>query len=69
MPDDKMPPVAVTQTKDIRIVEFQNNKILDEGNIADIGVTLNAMIEESQPYRHRTEDLVPPNPSGRLNPV
>jgi anti-sigma B factor antagonist len=48
MPDDKMPPVAVTQTKDIRIVEFQNHKILDEGNIADIGVTLNAMIEETQ---------------------
>ena len=47
MPDDKMPPVAVTQTKDIRIVEFQNHKILDEGNIADIGVTLNAMIDET----------------------
>ena len=47
MPDDKMPPVAVSQTKDIRIVEFQNHKILDEGNIADIGITLNAMIEET----------------------
>ena len=49
MPDDKMPPVAVTTIKDIRIVEFQNHKILDEGNIADIGGTLNAMIEEVQP--------------------
>ena len=47
MPDDKMPPVAVSQTKDIRIVEFQNHKILDEGNIADIGLTLTAMIEET----------------------
>jgi len=37
MADDKMPPVAVTQNKDVRIVEFQNHKILDEGNIADIG--------------------------------
>ena len=36
MPDDKMPPVAVSQTKDIRIVEFQNHKILDEGNIAGL---------------------------------
>jgi anti-sigma B factor antagonist len=47
MADDKMPPVAVSQQKDIRIVEFQNHKILDEGNIADIGVTLNAMIDET----------------------
>jgi anti-sigma B factor antagonist len=49
MADDKMPPVAVTQLKDVRIVEFQNHKILDEGNIADIGATLNAMIEELHP--------------------
>ena len=48
MADDRMPPVAVSQTKDIRIVEFQNHKILDEGNIADIGATLTAMIEEAQ---------------------
>src|SRR3982751_3712918 len=47
MADDRMPPVAVSQTKDIRIVEFQNHKILDEGNIADIGATLTAMIEEA----------------------
>ena len=47
MADDKMPPVAVSQSKDIRIVEFQNHKILDEGNIADIGLTLNAMIDEA----------------------
>ena len=49
MADDKMPPVAVSQSKDIRIVEFQNHKILDEGNIADIGATLNSMIEELHP--------------------
>lgn len=47
MPDDKMPPVAVTQLKDIRIVEFQNHKILDEGNIEDIRKTLEAMIDEA----------------------
>jgi len=43
---EQIPPVAVSQEKDIRVVEFQNNKILDEGNIADIGVTLNALIDE-----------------------
>src|SRR3954453_636161 len=46
MADEQMPPVAVSQNKDIRIVEFQNQKILDEGNIADIGATLNALIDE-----------------------
>ena len=40
------PPVSVTHQKDIRIVEFTNNKILDEANIAEIGQTLNAMIDE-----------------------
>jgi anti-sigma B factor antagonist len=36
----------VTRHKDIRIVEFTNNRILDEANIAEIGNTLGAMIEE-----------------------
>lgn len=40
------PPVAVTQEKDIRIIEFTNNRILDEANIADIGQTLNVLIDE-----------------------
>src|SRR5205814_8553323 len=43
---EHMPPVAVTQEKDIRVVEFTNNKILDEANIADIQNTLNALIDE-----------------------
>ena len=43
---EHIPPVAVTQEKDIRVVEFTNNKILDEANIADIQNTLNAMVEE-----------------------
>jgi anti-sigma B factor antagonist len=43
---DQAPPVAVVQEKDIRIVEFTNNKILDEANIAEIGNTLNALIDE-----------------------
>ena len=43
---EQNPPVAVVQQKDIRIVEFTNNKILDEANIAEIGVTLNALIDE-----------------------
>jgi anti-sigma B factor antagonist len=43
---EQAPPVAVTQEKDIRIVEFTHSKILDEANIADIGQTLNALIDE-----------------------
>jgi anti-sigma B factor antagonist len=43
---ETMPPVSVTQQKDVRVVEFTNNRILDEANIADIGSTLKTMIEE-----------------------
>ncbi|MGN6506509.1 MAG: STAS domain-containing protein [Tepidisphaeraceae bacterium] len=48
---EQSPPVAVIQEKDIRIVEFTNNKILDEANIAEIGATLNALIDESEQPR------------------
>lgn len=41
------PPVSVVQEKDVRVVEFTNNKILDEGNIEEIGQTLTALINES----------------------
>jgi anti-sigma B factor antagonist len=44
---ETIPSVSVVVQKDIRIVEFTNNKILDEGNIAEIGTTLLALIEES----------------------
>jgi anti-sigma B factor antagonist len=40
------PPVTVSLQKDIRVVEFTNNRILDEANIAEIGQTLAALIEE-----------------------
>ena len=40
------PPVAVLNQKDIRVVQFTNNRILDEANIADIGSSLNALIDE-----------------------
>lgn len=43
---ETIPPVSVTRHKDIRIVEFTNNRILDEANIAEIGGTLVSMIEE-----------------------
>ena len=43
---ETLPPVSVTQQKDVRVVEFTNNRILDEANIADIGNTLRAMIDE-----------------------
>ncbi len=39
-------PVSVTTEKDVRIVEFTNNKILDEANIAEIGQTLSSLIDE-----------------------
>jgi anti-sigma B factor antagonist len=40
------PPVSVQTHKDISVVQFTNNRILDEANIADIGNTLKALIEE-----------------------
>jgi anti-sigma B factor antagonist len=43
---ESIPPVSVTEQKDIRVVEFTSNKILDEANIADIGTSLNSMIDE-----------------------
>ena len=43
---ESIPPVSVTQQKDIRVVEFTNNKILDEANIAEIGQALSAMIDD-----------------------
>jgi anti-sigma B factor antagonist len=42
------PPVSVQNQKDIAIVQFTNNRILDEANIADIGNTLKALIEEKE---------------------
>jgi anti-sigma B factor antagonist len=48
---DMTSPVSVTSQQDIRIVEFTNNKILDEANIAEIGQTLMALVEENNPPR------------------
>jgi anti-sigma B factor antagonist len=45
---ETIPPLSVTQEKGIRIIEFTNSKILDEGNIADIGATLAAIIDENE---------------------
>jgi anti-sigma B factor antagonist len=42
------PPVSVQNQKDISIVQFTNNRILDEANIADIGNTLKVLIEEKE---------------------
>jgi anti-sigma B factor antagonist len=44
---EQLPPVALSQQKDVRIVEFTNSKIIDELNIADIGQTLTSIIDES----------------------
>ena len=44
---ESIPPVSVSEQKDIRIVEFTNNKILDEANIAEIGASLNGLIDEN----------------------
>lgn len=43
---ESIPPVSVIQQKDIRIVEFTNNKILDEANIVEIGQTLVSLVDE-----------------------
>ncbi len=42
------PPLSVTQQKDVRIVEFTHNKILDEANIAEIGQTLQSILDETE---------------------
>jgi anti-sigma B factor antagonist len=46
---DSIPPVSVVSQRDIRIVEFTHNKILDEANITQIGNTLTALVEEHTP--------------------
>jgi anti-sigma B factor antagonist len=43
---EQSPPLSVVTEKNIRIVEFTNNKILDEANIQEIGETLNSLIDE-----------------------
>lgn len=43
---ESIPPVSVSQHKDVRVVEFTNNKILDEANIAEIGQTINSLVDE-----------------------
>jgi len=44
---ETIPSVAVTSYKDVRVVEFTNNRILDEANIAEIGASLGALIDEA----------------------
>jgi anti-sigma B factor antagonist len=46
---ETVPPLAVTQEKSVRVVEFTQSKILDEANIADIGQTLNVLVDETDP--------------------
>src|SRR5947207_13266925 len=43
---ESTPPVAVSDHKDIRVVEFTNNRILDEANIAEIGQSLGNLVDE-----------------------
>ena len=42
------PPISVTTLKDISVVQFTNNRIIDETNIAEIGNTLNALVDEKE---------------------
>ena len=42
------PPVAVSDAKDVRIVEFTNNKILDEANIKEIGDAILSLVDERE---------------------
>ena len=45
---EPIPPISVVNEKNTRIVEFTNNKILDEANIAEIGASLNGLIDENE---------------------
>ena len=45
---ETIPPLSVSEEKGIRVVEFTNSKILDEANIAEIGNTLNVLIDETE---------------------
>ena len=45
---ETIPSVSVSSQKDVRVVEFTNNRILDEANIADIGNTLKGLIEDKE---------------------
>jgi anti-sigma B factor antagonist len=45
---DHLPPVSVSTDKDVRVVEFIHNKIIDEANIAEIGQTLASLIDERE---------------------
>jgi anti-sigma B factor antagonist len=42
---DASPTLTVSQLKDISVVEFTNNKILDEANIEEIKTTLFGLID------------------------
>ena len=44
---ETIPSVSVTSHKDVQVVEFTNNRILDEANIADIGQSLAVLIDEA----------------------
>ena len=43
---ETIPPVSVSRNKDIRVVEFTNNRIIDEANIAEIERSLGSLIDE-----------------------
>jgi anti-sigma B factor antagonist len=45
---ETIPTLSVTQEKNVKIVEFTNSRILDEGNIKEIGDSLISMIDESE---------------------
>lgn len=45
---EQIPPISVVSHKDVQIVEFTNNKILDEGNIEQIRRTLDSIIDEGE---------------------
>ncbi len=41
-------PLSISDAKDVRVVEFTNNKILDEGNIREIGDGLSKLIDAAE---------------------
>src|SRR3954466_832031 len=45
---ESIPSVSVSTHKDIRVVAFTNNKILDEANIAEIGQRISSLVDERE---------------------
>ncbi|MFT3785472.1 MAG: STAS domain-containing protein [Tepidisphaeraceae bacterium] len=44
-------PLSITEVKDVRVVEFTANKILDEANIKEIGDAIGGLVDDREQPR------------------